>query len=110
MLPAIKPRRYERVGLGQGPLIAWQGPAGRVVSRATTLGMGGLFIAVTEPAAIGDGIKIVFTVAGAEVRARAMVRNSNPGKGMGVEFVSMRPEDRARLHQLLCKLLAALPD
>jgi hypothetical protein len=35
-----------------------------------------------------------------------MVRDSRPGKGMGVEFISMRPEDRARLDRLLRKLLA----
>jgi hypothetical protein len=37
-----------------------------------------------------------------------MVRNSHPGKGMGVEFTSMKPEDRARLHQLVRQLLSDL--
>jgi len=53
---------------------------------------------------------MVFQIPGGEVRARAMVRDSHPGKGMGVEFTSMKPEDRARLHQLLSKLLTVLPD
>jgi PilZ domain len=108
MLPAIKSRRYERIGLRRGPLVAWQGSSGRVVSRVATLGLGGLFIEAAEPAAIGDGIKMIFKVPGGEVRARAMVRNSHPGKGMGVEFTSMKPEDRARLHRLLL-LLGLLP-
>ena len=106
MLSASKPRRYERIGLRQGPLVAWQGPAGRTVSRVATLGLGGVFIEAAEPAATGEGIKMVFRVAGREVSARAMVRDSRPGKGMGVEFISMRPEDRARLDRLLRKLLA----
>ncbi len=110
MLPAIKPRRYERIGLRRGPLVAWQGPAARAVSRATTLGLGGLFIEAAEPAAIGAGIRMVFSVGGAPVRARAMVRDSHPGKGMGVEFTMMKPEDRARLGRLLRKLLAVSPD
>jgi PilZ domain len=105
MMPETKPRRYERIGLGRGPLIAWQGPAGRMVSRVATLGLGGMFIAVAEPAAIGAGIRMVFKIGGSEVRARAMVRNSRPGKGMGVEFTAMNPEDRARLHRLVAKLL-----
>jgi PilZ domain-containing protein len=104
MQPAIKPRRYERIGLRRGPLVAWQGPTGRTVSRVLTLGLGGLFIEASEPASIGAGIKIVFSVAGAEVRARATVRNLDPGKGMGVEFVSMRPEDRARINRVLGRL------
>lgn len=108
MPPAITPRRYERVGLRKGPWVAWQGPGRRTISRASTLGLGGLFIEAAEPAEIGAGIKMVFKVAGGEVRARAMVRNSHPGRGMGVEFVSMKPEDRARLARQVRKLLVAL--
>jgi hypothetical protein len=109
MLPAIKHRRYERIDLRRGPLVAWQGACGRVVSRVGTLGLGGLFIQAAKPAAIGEGIRMVFRVASGEVRARAMVRDSHPGKGMGVEFTAMRPEDRARLHRLLRTLLAVPP-
>jgi len=36
-----------------------------------------------------------------------MVRNSHPGKGMGIEFMSMNSEHRARLHRLVRRLLAA---
>ena len=104
MEPATKLRRYERFGLRRGPLVAWQGSGSRAVSRVLTFGLGGLFIEAAEPAAIGAGIKMVFRVAGAEVRARAMVRNSHPGKGMGVEFVSLRPEDRARIHRVVGRL------
>lgn len=104
MLPSMRARRYERIGLRPGPLVAWQGPGGRAVSRLATLGLGGVFIEAAEPAAIGEGIKMVFRVAGREVTARAFVRNALPGKGMGVEFISMRPEDRVRLDRLLRKL------
>jgi hypothetical protein len=106
MSPAITPRRYARIGLQTGPLVAWQGPSGRTVSRVATLGLGGLFIAAPRPAKLGEGIKMVFHVLGGEVRARATVRNSHPGRGMGVEFTSMKPEDRARLHRLLRQLLS----
>lgn len=86
--------------------MAWQGASARTVSRVVTLGLGGLFIAAPRPAESGEGIKMVFHVPGGEVRARAMVRNSHPGKGMGVEFTSMRPEHRARLHRLVRQLLS----
>lgn len=47
-------------------------------------------------------LELLFDVAtGTEVRARAVVRNSMPGKGMGVKFVHMRAEDRSRLNQFL---------
>ena len=67
-----------------------------------------MFIEAAEPAAIGAGIRMVFKIGGSEVRARAMVRNSHPGKGMGVEFTVMNPEDRARLHRLVARLLTLL--
>jgi len=107
MPPAIRNRRYERVDLSKGPFVAWQGPTRRTVSRVATLGMGGLFIEVAEPAPTGEGIKLVLAVPEGVVRARAMVRNSHPGKGMGIEFTSMNSEHRARLHRLVRRLLAA---
>jgi len=106
VLPLSKARRYERIGLRQGLLVAWQSPGRRTVSRLATLGLGGVFIEAAEPAATGEGIKLLFRVAGGDVNARALVRDSRPGKGMGVEFISMRPEDRGRLGRLVRKLLA----
>jgi len=39
------------------------------------------------------------------VRARAVVRDAQPGKGMGVEFTAMGMEARGRLQRLLKQLL-----
>lgn len=98
-------RRYPRVGLPKGMLVAWQSSGERIVSRVATLGMGGLFIATPEPPAVGEIVKLYFEVPGGEVRARAIVRDSQQGKGMGVEFTAMGHEARARLHRLLKRLL-----
>ena len=38
---------------------------------------------------------------GNDVRAKAIVRNVKPGKGMGVEFMKMSGEDRSRLNKFL---------
>ena len=108
MGPSAKPRRYDRIGLPKGLLVVWQSTGNRIVSRVATLSMGGLFIEVPQPAASGELLKLFFKVPGGEVRARAMVRDSHPGKGMGVEFTAMGSEDRARLHQLLSKLLGVV--
>lgn len=100
-----KHRRYPRIGLPKGMLVAWQSSGERVVSRVATLGLGGLFIKTPKPAAVGEIVKLFFEVPGGEVRARAVVRDSQPGRGMGVEFTSMGYEDRARLDRLLKRLL-----
>jgi hypothetical protein len=101
---AIK-RRYPRVALPKGMLVAWQHAGGRSVSRVATVGLGGLFISTPEPPGIGTRLKIVFDVPGGEVRARAIVKNVKPGKGMAVAFIEMGSPDRARLDQLLKRLL-----
>ena len=100
-----KARRYPRVGLPRGMLVAWQSSGDRVVSRVRTLGLGGLFISTPEPPPIGEVIKLFFEVPDGEVRARAVVRDSQPGKGMGIEFTAMSHEARARLNYLLKRIL-----
>ena len=96
-----KARRYPRVFLPKGTLVAWEHSGKRKVSSASVLALGGLFISTPEPPPIGDTIKLVFEIPGGEVRARAVVRDSQPGKGMGIEFTSMGQDARARLHRLM---------
>ena len=97
-------RRYTRVSLPTGMLVAWQHVGGRGVSRVATLGLGGLFIATPFPAPVGTLVKLIFDVPGGEVRARAMVKNVKDNQGMAVAFIAMGSEDRARLDQLVKKL------
>lgn len=103
--PAPKRRRYPRVGLPKGMLVAWQSRKYRVVSRVSTLGLGGIFISTPNPLPVGEFIKLCFEVPDGEIRARAVVRSLNPGRGMGVEFSAMDPVARARLCHLLRRLL-----
>lgn len=104
-----KARRYPRIGLPRGLHVAWQGSGLRLVSRVSTLGLGGLFIRVSEPPPVGETIRLYFEVPGGDVRARAVVRSSEQGRGMGVEFTVMGQEARARLHRLLRRLLVEHP-
>jgi hypothetical protein len=101
---AVK-RRYPRVTLPKGILVAWQGSTLRSVSRIQTVGLGGLFISTEDPPPLGTMVKILFDVPGGEVRARAMVKHVEAGKGMAVAFTDMGSEDRARLNELLKRLL-----
>jgi hypothetical protein len=71
----------------------------------TTVALGGLFIGTDDPADGGSTLKLLFDLPSGEVRARANVRYVVPGQGMGVQFVMMSFEDRARLYQLLSRLL-----
>jgi hypothetical protein len=101
MTTTKKTRRYARVGLPKGILVAWEHSGIRKLSRASVVALGGLFISTPEPPPNGDAIKLIFEIPDGEVRARAIVRDCQPCKGMGIEFTSMGQEARARLHQLM---------
>ena len=89
------------MSLPKGAVVAWEHMGERRISYAIVLALGGLFIATPEPPPTGDVIKLVFEVPGGDVRARALVCDSQPGKGMGIEFTAMGQEARARLHRLM---------
>jgi hypothetical protein len=97
-------RRYTRVHLPKGGLVAWEHGGVRKVSIMSVLALGGIFISTPNPPPVGEVIKVVFEVPGGDVRARATIRDSQPGKGMGIQFTSMAQEARARLNRLLAVL------
>jgi curved DNA-binding protein CbpA len=66
--------------------------------------MGGIFLVVAQPLSPGTCIELIFDVPSGEVRARGLVRHGRPGRGMGVQFVHMNSEERARLHRFLQQL------
>jgi hypothetical protein len=103
--PARQMRRFPRITLPKGMLISWHGGDLQLFSRVKTLGMGGLFITATEPPPIGTKLRLVFEVPGGSVRAEAIVRNTIPGQGIGVEFTRMALKDKLLLQRLLNRLL-----
>jgi hypothetical protein len=94
-------RRHPRVNSPKGLLIAWETGSRRSVSRLETLSLGGVFIRTPEPPPVGSTINVLLDMQNGDVRARAIVRRVAPNKGMGIEFISMSPEDRARLNKQL---------
>jgi Tfp pilus assembly protein PilZ len=97
-------RRYPRMKAPKGLSVAWQTAARRWVSYVDELGLGGMFIRTKEPPAVGTIIQLMIDIPGGAVRARAVVRDIKPDKGMGVGIVSMDQEDRQRLSSFLTQL------
>jgi PilZ domain len=94
-------RRYPRLSCPKGTILAWQTANKRLVSSMDNLGLGGLYIRTPEPPPAGTFIQLLLDVPAGEVRARAVVQRSTPREGMGVKFVAMQQEDRARVAQWL---------
>lgn len=94
-------RSYPRLSSPRGTILAWQTAGKRFVSPVDNLGLGGIYICTPEPLPPGTFIQLLIDVPTGEVRARAVVRTSQPLQGMGVKFVAMQPEDRARFARWL---------
>jgi hypothetical protein len=97
-------RRYPRVKAPKEILVTWKSGSQMDVSRADNLGLGGLFARTQHPLAVGAVIEVLFNTPEGEVQARATVRHSVTGLGMGLEIVSMEHEHRSRLDRWLKKL------
>lgn len=103
--PSIGERRFQRIALPKGMLIAWYGAAEHQISRVGTLSMGGIFISVPNPPPVGTKLKLAFEVPGGDIQTEAIVRNIEPGKGMGAEFTRLNAKDRVLLRRLMNRLL-----
>jgi hypothetical protein len=99
-------RRYPRCNAHKATLVVWKNGNLKYVSSLENLGLGGLFICTRQPPPAGTSLQLLFNVPEGEVRARAIVRNLVPSRGMGLAIVSMEQEHRARLDRWL-KILAA---
>src|SRR5215469_10478572 len=97
-------RRYPRRNAHKAMLVVWKKGSQKYVSRAENLGLGGLFICSQQPQPVGTSLQLLFNVPEGEVRARAIVRNLVPSRGMGLAVVSMEQEHRARLERWLKNL------
>jgi hypothetical protein len=97
-------RRYPRLACPKETILAWQTAHKRVVSAVDNAGLGGLYILTPEPPAPGTFIQLLLDLPAGEVRATAVVQRSEPKEGMGVKFVGMQQEYRARFLRWLKRL------
>jgi hypothetical protein len=88
--------------------VTWRHGGEKFVSAVSDLSLNGAFIQTPVPPPPGMFLKLDFQVPGSSARARAVVRCSVPGEGMGVVFVAMEQKDRAVL-ALAAELAAELP-
>jgi PilZ domain len=101
----LEKRRFPRVTLPSGMSIAWKVNERHNIARVKSISLGGLFIEEAEPVRVGDTVQVHFDIPGGAIHAKAVVRRSIKGQGMGVEFTELPAEARAALHKLLQKLL-----
>lgn len=101
----VEKRRFPRVTLPSGMSIAWKANELHNIARVKSISLGGLFIEEAEPVQVGDTVQVQFDIPGGAIHAKAVVRRSIEGQGMGVEFTELPAEAQGALHKLLQKLL-----
>jgi hypothetical protein len=99
--PSQETRRTIRTDILKRARVTWQTGTHSEVSLISDLSLSGLFIETAEPPEVGAPLDLFWEAPGKKMQARATVRRSIPGRGMGVEFVEMGAEDMARLLTLL---------
>jgi hypothetical protein len=71
---------------------------------ATDIGGRGCYVETFSPLAIDSEINITFWLDSEKIRVPAMVRTSDPGVGMGIEFTALEAHIQQRLQQYLEKM------
>jgi hypothetical protein len=99
-------RKYPRLKPPKTVVVAWQSGVQRDVSYVESLGLAGLYLRTKKKVALRSLVQILMDMPLGQVRGRAVVRWVSEHHGMGLQFIAMEPEDRARLFRQL-KVLEA---
>ncbi|HXE75601.1 MAG TPA: PilZ domain-containing protein [Candidatus Xenobia bacterium] len=99
------PRRYQRVKLTPAKWVIVQSAGRTDTLRCTTMGLGGMFLECAEPFPEGAFVRFAFSVGAQTARGTATVRDATD-KGIGLAFVTLKPDDRAKIRRFLERQLA----
>jgi hypothetical protein len=95
-------RKYPRAQLETPPHATIAGNSS--VIRVLTISLGGAFLETDRRSTSGESLQVEFRAGIRRIQLTAVVRNITP-KGVGIEFVHMKPESRERLRRFVLPLL-----
>jgi tetratricopeptide (TPR) repeat protein len=96
-------RKYPRIRTYKGVRVTWKASGKIKTARVENIGLGGIFLQTPNPVAERTSIEVILALPTGQVCARAIVRRSLPGRGMGLQFVQMVPEDRTKLNRYVAE-------
>src|SRR6267143_3764191 len=97
-------RSSSRIGTTGALYACWGSERYDDTSQVRDLSSGGLFVLTQESKPVGAKANLHFLVEEGQIRAEAVVRHVKPGRGLGLQFISVREEDRPRLAGLMKRL------
>jgi hypothetical protein len=76
----------------------------RLSTRAADLNKGGCYLDMMSPLPIGSKVRVCIRSDGAELTCAAVVRDSQPGMGMGVAFADLGEAQKALIESWINRL------
>lgn len=98
-------RRHRRAETPQGVWAVWRCGLTEDTSRVRDLSVRGLFIETLKVCPVDANVDLYFLVEDGEIRANATVRYVKAGNGLGLQFKTVRTEDRIRFARMIKRLL-----
>ena len=81
-----------------------EGRSAPIMATISDLSVGGCFVDMPMPLHKGTPLKVVLWLDAMKVQSDAVVSNARPGFGMGVKFIALPGEERAKLEGYLAKI------
>jgi type IV pilus assembly protein PilZ len=100
-------------------LVAYRTVDGFITDWAVNISRGGIFINTRNPLAVGTTVRLIislpdtafpFDLSGRVMRVNEFDNPANQVPGMGIEFVDVDEEKRARIERFVDRLRKELPD
>jgi hypothetical protein len=103
--PAPPSRRFSsRVKTPDGVWVDWRCAGYEDISRVLNMSLGGLYVETPRSKGLGSTVKLEFLVQEGQIRADAVIRRIEPGRGLALKFTAVIDEDRSRLAALMNRL------
>ncbi len=112
-----RPRKADR--LQHELLVAYRTVDGFITDWAVNISRGGIFINTRNPLSVGTTVRLIislpdtafpFDLSGRVTRVNEFDNPSNQVPGMGLEFLDVDEEKRARIERFVERLRKELPD
>jgi hypothetical protein len=98
-------RRTRRVETPTGIWAFWRCGRAEDTSRVRDLSAAGLFLETAKVCAVDSTVELHFLVEEGDVRANAAIRHVTGGRGLGLQFKSVRGEDQTRFSTMMKRLI-----
>ena len=98
-------RHHKRVETAQGVWVIWRCGRTEDTSRVKDLSVGGLLIETSKVCPVDATVELHFLVEDGEIRASAIVRYVTVGKGIGLQFKTVRNEDQVRFATMIKRIV-----